>query len=544
MDSSAETPAASPTAEQQAEQKAGEAPGRAGRREWSGLAVLALPTLLLSVDLSVLYLALPHLAADLDASSTQQLWIIDVYGFLVAGLLITMGTVGDRIGRRKLLLIGAAAFTVASVFAAYSRSAEMLIGARAVLGIAGATVAPSTLALIGNMFRDPRQRAVAVSIWMACFMGGAVLGPIAGGALLATFWWGSVFLLAVPVMVLLMATAPALLPEYRDPDAGRLDLLSVIMSLAGILPLIYGITELARDGWRPVPVAAVAAGVVVLALFVARQRGLADPLLDLGLFGIRVYRAAFTLSLLGGAVQGGSLLLINLYLQTVLGLSTLQAGLWLVPTALAMIVGIMVSGGLAQKLRPGSIMAAGLLLSAAGYAVLTRVPNSGGLSTLLIGFGIAMAGMGPSVALGYDMILGAAPPEKAGSASAMVETGGQFGVAFGVAVLGSIGAAVYRNQVTVPAALPADAATTAHESIVGASGVAARLGSPAGDQLLQSARDAFTSGLHISALVSALLFVALATLAAVALRHVLPAAQQAPAAQKAPDQGLATLSQS
>jgi len=223
----------------------------ATRREWAGLAVLALPTLLVSIDVFVLLLALPRLSQDLHASSTQQLWISDIYGFLLAGFLVTMGTLGDRMGRRRLLLAGATAFGLASVLAAYAGSPAMLIAARALLGIAGATLSPSTLALISNMFRQPRQRAVAIGVWMACFMAGAAIGPVAVGVMLEHFWWGSVFLLGVPAMALLLALGPVVLPEYRAPAAGRLDLGSVALSLAAIMPVVYGLTELARTGWRP-----------------------------------------------------------------------------------------------------------------------------------------------------------------------------------------------------------------------------------------------------------------------------------------------------
>ncbi len=215
----------------------------AGRREWIGLAVLALPTLLASLDMSVLFLALPHLSADLGANSSQQLWILDIYGFMLAGFLVTMGTLGDRIGRRRLLMFGATAFGLASIVAAWSTSAEMLILARAALGIAGATLMPSTLALIRNMFHDARQRGVAIAVWMSCFMVGTAIGPLIGGVMLSMFWWGSVFLLAVPVMVILLVAAPTLLPEYRDAAAGRVDLTSVVLSLAAILPVIYGLKE-------------------------------------------------------------------------------------------------------------------------------------------------------------------------------------------------------------------------------------------------------------------------------------------------------------
>lgn len=257
---------------------------RAGAKEWLGLAVLALPTLLLSVDATVLYLALPHLGADLRPSGTETLWIIDVYGFMIAGFLITMGTLGDRIGRRKLLLIGALAFGAASVAAAYATDPAMLIGARALLGIAGATLMPSTLALITNMFHDPGQRGVAIGVWAACFSAGVAAGPLIGGALLELFWWGSVFLLAVPVMVVLLVTAPILLPESRDPEPGRLDLLSVLLSLAAILPVIYGLKVVAADGFGLGAVAAVVVGLVFAVLFVRRQKSLPDPLLDVRLF--------------------------------------------------------------------------------------------------------------------------------------------------------------------------------------------------------------------------------------------------------------------
>jgi len=271
------------------------APGlRAGRREWIGLAVLALPTLLVALDIGALFLALPHLSSDLQATSAQQLWITDSYGFMLAGFLITMGTLGDRIGRRRLLLIGAVAFTVASVLAAYSTSAEMLIVSRGLLGVAGATLSPSTLALISNMFRDDRQRGMAISLWATCQFGGAALGPVIGGLMLASFWWGSVFLLGVPVMVLLLICAPALLPEYRNPEAGRVDLASVALSLAAIVPAVYGIKELAAsDADTPaVAIGAVVGGVIVGVVFARRQLTLADPLLDLRLFDQPAIRVA------------------------------------------------------------------------------------------------------------------------------------------------------------------------------------------------------------------------------------------------------------
>src|SRR3954470_1638075 len=211
---------------------------RATRREWIGVGVLALPCLLYSMDLTVVNLAVPQISAQLGPSSAQLLWILDIYGFMIAGSLITMGTIGDRIGRRRLLMIGAAAFGAASVLAAFSRSAEMLIATRALLGMAGATLAPSTLSLIRNMFHDPQQRTVAIGVWITSYSAGGAIGPLLGGVLLEPFWWGSVFLAGVPVMALLLAVGPVLLPEYRDPKARRLDVASAVLSLAGVLLVI------------------------------------------------------------------------------------------------------------------------------------------------------------------------------------------------------------------------------------------------------------------------------------------------------------------
>ncbi len=485
---------------------------RAGRREWIGLAVLALPTTLLSLDMSVLYLALPYLSSDLGASSTQQLWIMDVYGFMIAGFLITMGTLGDRIGRRRLLMIGGTAFAVASVAAAYSTSPEMLIVTRAILGIAGATLMPSTLALISNMFHDPHQRGVAIAVWMTSFMGGMTVGPLIGGVLLERFWWGSAFLLGVPVMVLLLATAPVLLPEYRDPSAGRLDLSSVVLSLATILPVIYGLKVLAKDGVTSTAMAAIAVGVAFGVVFARRQRRLTDPLIDLDLFRNRAFSTALSIGLAGGVVMAGTFLLLSMYLQMVEGLSPLRAGLALVPLNVAMAVASMLAPQLVRRYRVAYVMAAGLTIAASGLLLVTQVESEGGLALLLTGFLLACVGIALPSALGTNLVVGSAPREKAGSAAAMSETSGEFGIALGVAVMGSVGAAVYRNQVDVPGGVPAEAAATAGESITGAVATAAQLPAGLGGDLLDTAREAFTSGLNVAAAVGSVLFVALAAL--------------------------------
>ncbi|MFV2010002.1 MULTISPECIES: MFS transporter [unclassified Micromonospora] len=494
---------------------------RATGREWLGLAVLALPTLLLSLDQSVLYLALPHLSADLGADSTQALWILDIYGFMLAGFLITMGTLGDRIGRRRLLMIGAAAFGVATVVAAYSQTAEMLIATRTLMGIAGATLMPSTLALISNVFHDARQRGVAIAVWFSCLMVGGALGPVVGGALLEAFWWGSVFLMGAPVMVLLLVLGPILLPEYRDPDAGRLDLPSVLLSLAAILPVIYGVKEFAQHGAGLAAVLAVVIGIVFGTIFVLRQGRVANPLVDLRLFRSRSFSAALTILMFGSVTTGGIYLLVSLYLQTVEGLSPLRAGLWLVPSTLAIIVGSMMAPALAQKVRPAYPIAAGLVVTSIGYLLLTQVGASGGLPLLVAGFVLAFFGAGPMGALGTDLVVGSAPPERAGSAASLSETANHLGIAIGIAVMGSIGAAVYRDRIsdTVPAGVPDAAADTARESVTGATSVASELPTGVADQLLTAAHTAFTAGLNAAAVVGSALFLLLAVVALVALRH-------------------------
>nr|WP_239000872.1 MFS transporter [Jiangella asiatica] len=472
---------------------------RAGKREWIGLAVLALPTLLLALDMSVLYLALPHLAADLQPTSTQLLWITDIYGFMVAGFLITMGTLGDRIGRRKLLMTGAVFFAAASVLAAYSTSAEMLIATRTVLGIAGATLMPSTLGLITNMFTNPKQRGVAIAVWMSCFMGGTALGPAIGGILLESFWWGSVFLLGVPIMVLLLATGPVLLPEHRNAEAGRIDLASVALSLGTILPVIYGLKELAKDGPSTTSLGAIAVGVAVGVAFVRRQLRLSDPLLDLRLFANRRFTSALGIFSVGGFAMGGMFLFVSQFLQLVEGLSPLEAGLWLVPPAVAMIGGTMFGPALSQRLGAGRVIGGGMAMAGIGLAVMTQAGATGGLGLIVAGLVTATVGLGPGAALTADIVVSAAPPEKAGSAASVSETSGEFGIALGIAALGSLGTAIYRSELTVPAGTPAEVAATAEDTLAGAVAAAPQLPPEVAVPLLDAARDAFMSGLNVVA---------------------------------------------
>ncbi len=496
---------------------------RAGRREWIGLAVIALPCMLYSMDLTVLNLAVPSLSAELKPSSAELLWIVDIYGFLVAGSLITMGTLGDRIGRRKLLLIGAAAFGIASVLAAFSTSAAQLIAARALLGVAAATLAPSTLSLIRNMFLDPAQRTVAVSVWIMSYSAGAAIGPLIGGVLLEHFWWGSVFLINVPVMLLLLALGPALLPEFRDPGAGHLDPVSALQSLAAVLAVIYGLKRIAEGGPGWIAALSILAGIAVGAAFLRRQGRLADPLIDLKLFRIPAFSAALAVNILGFLTTFAAFLFIAQYLQSVLGLSPLEAGLWGLPSALAFIAGSMLTPMIVRRFHPAYVVAGGMTVAAAGFVLLALVDGATApLAMLVAGSVVFSVGLTPVVTLTTDIVLTAAPPERAGAASALSETSSEFGGALGIAVMGSIVTAIYRGEVagTLPAGVPAEAAEIARGTIGGAVAVAEQLPGTLGAELLGAAREAFAQAFGTTAALSAVIAIGVALLAAVLLRRV------------------------
>ncbi|RSN51366.1 MFS transporter [Actinomadura sp. WAC 06369] len=490
------------------------APARAGAREWLGLAVLALPTLLLSIDNTVLFLAMPHLAADLAPGPVQLLWIMDVYGFVIAGFLVTMGALGDRVGRRRLLLCGAVAFGAASALAAYASSPGMLIAARILLGLGGATLMPASLALIGTMFRDARQRALAIGVFTGCFMGGAALGPVVGGALLERFWWGSVFLVGVPVMGLLLAAAP-LLPESRGPRGGRIDLASVALSMAAAFPVVYGLKEVAEDPARPAAYAGLAAGAAFGYLFVRRQRTVADPLLDLRLLRSRTFSVALGLLLATNVLSGGLYLFASRFLQTAEGLSPLDSGLWMTLPALAMVAGSLLAPIAARRVRPGTLIAGGMVPAAVAFLVAGFADGTG---VLMAGLTVGFLCLSPVAALGIALVVGAAPDERAGAASAIAETSGEFGIAFGIASLGSVGGAAYAALV----ALPPGAPDAAGESLEDAAAAAEGLPPESAAALLEAARDAFLGGFGVVTVVAAVLLAGLAVLTATAMRHLPP----------------------
>ncbi|WP_245721679.1 MFS transporter [Nocardia crassostreae] len=500
---------------------------RAGPREWLGLAVLTLPTLLLALDSTVLNLAVPHISDDLRPGATEVLWVVDIYGFMIAGFLVTMGTLGDRIGRRRLLMAGALGFGLASVLAATAPTIEVLIVARALLGITGATLMPSTLALISTMFQDARQRGVAISVWVTCFSVGVAVGPVLGGLLLEWFWWGAVFLLGVPVMVVLLIAAPLTLPEYRDASAGRLDTISVALSLLTVLPIVYAVKSIGEHGFSPLALGSGVVGLVFGIVFTRRQRILTDPLLDVRLFGDRAFSTALLVLLLGLGLMGGLYLFITQYLQLVAGLTPLRAGMWLLPAAFALIVASALTPVLTRRIRPGYVVAAALLLSVAGYLLIATVDAADGLPRLVVGFVLIYTGISPVMVLGTDLVVGTAPPEKAGSAAAMSETGMELGIGLGIATLGSVVAAVYRADMT---ALPAGVPDAVRETLTRADATARELPADLGEHLLTQARAAFTHGLNLAGGISAALIAAMAVSAAILLRH-LPAAGETPAAE-------------
>jgi MFS transporter, DHA2 family, multidrug resistance protein len=497
-------------------------PSKAGIREWIGLAVLSLACILYSMDLTVLHLAVPHIVADLQPTSVQLLWIIDIYGFFVAGSLITLGNLGDRIGRRRLLLIGAITFSLTSVLAAFSTSAEMLIVSRALLGVSGATIAPSTLSLIRNMFHDSNQRTTAIGVWVSSFSARAAIGPLIGGVLIQYFWWGSVFLLSIPVMGALLILGPKLLPEFKDINAHRLDVISAVLSLVTILLVIYGIKIIAQDGWQLQSIVFIGAGVVFGVVFLFRQRKMEYPLIDLRLFRLPTFNTALITLLLGVFVAFGVFLFLSQYLQLVLGLSPFESGMWMLPWALAFVVGSNLTPRIVRRVSPISLIAAGLAVAAVGFGLLIQIDATTSFLVLTIGLVISSLGLAPVFTLTTDIVVGSAPPERAGAASAISETTAELGGALGIAVLGSLGVSIYRTELAraLPQDIPVEAQEVALQSLGGALSLVGHLPNGLGSMLVDIALDSFIHGFQVTVIISAGIAAVVATLVFVKLRNV------------------------
>lgn len=494
----------------------------AGRREWAALGVLMLPLLLVSMDVSVLYFAIPAITADLEPSGTQQLWIFDIYAFVLAGLLMTMGALGDRFGRRRLLLAGAAAFGAASLVAAYANSAETLIAARAVLGLGGATLMPSTMALLRTMFTDPGQRAKAVGLWSGVMTGGIALGSVLSGVLVQYFWWGSVFLVNLPAMAMLLVLGPLLLPESRSPEPGRFDLVSVPLSLAAVLPVVYGLKEIPTEGWNVRYVVSVTVGLLFAALFVHRQRTAAAPMIPPALLRARGFSPALALNLLSSFAMLGSAFFTTQYLQSVLGRSALEAALWaLLPSVLIGVAAPVAAVLVRRGVDRAYVVAGGFVVAAGGYGLLA-LAGTQSLWLVLAGAGVLASGIVTVMSQVTDLALGAAPVERAGTASSLMETASEFGGALGMAVLGAIGTAVYRHGVGP------EAPEAARQTLGGALAVAEGMPGDAGAVLVAVARGAFVDGMRGAAVAGAVLLLAAAVLALRALGSTRPRALTAP----------------
>lgn len=491
---------------------------RVGARGWAALVVLMLPVLLVSVDNTVLSFALPEISLALAPSGAEQLWIIDVYPLVLAGLLVTMGTLGDRFGRRRLLLIGATGFAAVSVLAAFAPTAGLLIAARALLGFFGAMLMPSTLSLLRSIFTNRDQRRLAIAVWASAFSAGSALGPIVGGFLLEHFAWGSVFLIAVPVLLPLLIAAPLLVPESRDPNPGRIDLVSIALSMAAMIPVVYAIKSFAVDGPTVVAGAWALLGVVMGVLFVRRQLGADIPMLDMALFRRGTFSGAILVNLLSVVALVGFLYFVSQHLQLVLGLSPMMAGLALVPGMAIMIVAGLGVVPVSRRVPPHIVIPIGLAFSVVGYLIVAFTSHAHGVAPLILAFVVLGIGIGAAETISNELILSSAPAEKAGAASAVSETAYELGAVLGTAVLGGIITAFYRSAIVLPDGLPAGTAEAARETLAGAYTAADGLPGTLGDQLWAAAADAFGSGVFITSLIGAGLVVVAAVIAAVTLR--------------------------
>ncbi|MFF1541347.1 MFS transporter [Microbacterium sp. NPDC058269] len=491
---------------------------RVGARGWAALVVLMLPVLLVSVDNTVLSFALPEISIALAPTGAEQLWIIDVYPLVLAGLLVTMGTLGDRFGRRRMLLIGATGFAAVSALAAFAPTAGLLIAARALLGFFGAMLMPSTLSLLRSIFQNRDQRRMAIAVWASAFSAGSALGPIVGGILLEHFAWGSVFLIAVPVLIPLLIAAPLLVPESRDPNPGRIDLISIALSMATMIPVVYAIKSLAVDGPSLTAGAWALLGFGMGYLFVRRQLRVKSPMLDMALFRRGSFSGAILVNLLSVVALVGFLYFVSQHLQLVLGLSPMMAGFALVPGMLAMIVAGLSVVPVSRRVPPHIVIPAGLAFSVAGYLIVAFTTHEHGVLPLVVAFVVLGIGIGAAETISNELILSSAPAAKAGAASAVSETAYELGAVLGTAVLGGIITAFYRGALVLPDGLPTDVAHAAGETLAGAYTAAQALPGQLGTALWDAAAAAFGSGVMVTSLIGAGLVVVAGVIAAVTLR--------------------------
>jgi MFS transporter, DHA2 family, multidrug resistance protein len=486
---------------------------------WPALAVLALAVLPVSMDATVLALAVPALAADLHPSGTWLLWIGDAYSFTAAALLVSMGSLADRIGRRRLFLLGASAFGLFSILAAYAPSTAVLVIARLLLGVAGAAILPSTLAIIRQVFTEPRQRTTAIGVWAATAAAGEALGPLVGGVLLGHTWWGSVFLINVPLMAVVVVLGLRVLPEARDRVARRLDLPSVALAMAGIAGTMYAVKELAVHGWQPMLAPFAVVGVLALIWFAHRQVRVPGALIDVRMFAGRAFTVAIISNLLATLCLVGLLFQVSQYLILVRGYPPLTAGLLLLPATLGAGSAALLAGAGTRYWSHRTLTSAGNLLGGFGLALLIPLGVASGYP--LIGAALLAVGAGTGLVytIAADLALTSAPPAKAAAASGLSETSYELGAALGIALLGTLVTAGYRAGLTIPAGVAPGPADTARESLPAASAVAASLPPPVADVLVHSAQSAFVDGVRVAATVTAVVLMTVAGLAWVLLRN-------------------------
>ncbi|MER6075623.1 MFS transporter [Streptomyces sp. NPDC001817] len=496
---------------------------KAGRKEWTALGVLMLALLLVSMDMSVVYFAVPNITEQLEPSATQQLWMFDAYSFVLASLYITMGSIGDRIGRRKLLMLGGLVFGVGSILAAYSQSSEMLIFARIFQAVGGATLEPTAMALLRAMFHDPKERTKAVAIFVGTLGTGVTAGPVLSGLLLAHFWWGSIFLINVPFMIMLLLTAPLLLPESRNPRAGKFDFLGSLFTIIGLFPLIYGIKEIAANGTNSVRLACIAVGVVSLIAFAIRQKASDHPMLDMSLLRRRAVSGAVITKLIGSFALIGFTVFTAQYLQSVQDRTPLNAALWsLVPSVGVAVIQPTTVAFLEKGVRRSSITAGCFAMALGGFAIMTQLSAGSPLWLMLVAMSLQAGGLVSVLGQCTDMLVANVSEEEAGSGTSVLETGSLLGGSLGMALLGSVGAYVYGKDVKekLPSGLPKEAYHAAPDTLGGAIVAAEKLPGQTGQTVLKVARDAFTHGLNLAAVAAGAVVVLGMIFVTAALRKV------------------------
>jgi DHA2 family multidrug resistance protein-like MFS transporter len=497
------------------------APAKATARTWLGLAVLVLPLLLITIDGTVLILGLPAISAELSPTGVQQLWMIDVYSLVLAGLLVAMSAVGDRFGRRRNLLIGAVIFAIASVSGALATEPWMLIAARALLGVGGAIMMPSTLSLVRNMFLDRQQRRYAMAVWAAMASVGAAVGPIVGGWIIDTFNWQAAFLMNIPVMLLLLVLGPLLLPESRNPELHRIDVLSVALSFIGMIGVVYAIKSLTGGKDIAVGLAALIVGLTAVVLFVRRQLSLPTPLIDVKLFRVRHFRGAVIADLLAIFAMVGALVALVQHLQLVLGLNPLQASLWLIPQAVLAALAAFLATVLVRRVLPAYVIAAGLLIASTGFGLTVFLSPTSSPALISTSLALVALGAGMALALSNDIIMSSVQPERAGQAAATSETAYELGTTLGTAVLGSVMVAWYSRGVAASAQaldLGPEFDERASSTIAEAILVASEVGGRTGVAILEIAEQAFTEAIVVTGIAGGAIMILTAIWAAVTLR--------------------------